>query len=187
MKRKVKRYSGTQGSDVEIGSVPSPDVEEKSLYDVENMKRGKFSNYTPTTDIEEGSRPGKNLAFEPDVTPKPRPRIAKPKPRTASQTFPVDANMERGADVMARGRASTDGSGSSPLDKYNRDKEANATRAKRKMDAAVERANAGVPERRSNVDVAKERLGLKKGGSVSSASKRADGIAQRGKTKGRVL
>ena len=29
--------------------------------------------------------------------------------------------------------------------------------------------------------------GMKKGGSVSSASKRADGIAQRGKTKGRVL
>jgi hypothetical protein len=29
--------------------------------------------------------------------------------------------------------------------------------------------------------------GMKRGGSVSSASKRADGIAQRGKTKGRVL
>jgi hypothetical protein len=29
--------------------------------------------------------------------------------------------------------------------------------------------------------------GMKKGGSVSSASKRADGIAQRGKTKGRML
>lgn len=30
-------------------------------------------------------------------------------------------------------------------------------------------------------------LGYKKGGSVSSASKRADGIAQRGKTKGRMV
>jgi hypothetical protein len=29
--------------------------------------------------------------------------------------------------------------------------------------------------------------GMKKGGSVSSASKRADGIAQRGKTKGRIV
>jgi len=28
---------------------------------------------------------------------------------------------------------------------------------------------------------------MKRGGAVSSASKRADGIAQRGKTKGRVL
>jgi hypothetical protein len=30
-------------------------------------------------------------------------------------------------------------------------------------------------------------LGLKKGGSVGSASKRADGCAQRGKTKGKIL
>jgi hypothetical protein len=30
-------------------------------------------------------------------------------------------------------------------------------------------------------------LGLKKGGKVSSASKRADGIAARGKTKGRMI
>ena len=29
--------------------------------------------------------------------------------------------------------------------------------------------------------------GMKKGGSVSSASSRADGIAQRGKTKGRIV
>jgi hypothetical protein len=32
----------------------------------------------------------------------------------------------------------------------------------------------------------KSRTSLKKGGSVSSASKRADGIAQRGKTRGKV-
>ena len=30
-------------------------------------------------------------------------------------------------------------------------------------------------------------MGMKKGGSVSSASKRADGIAKKGKTKGRML
>jgi len=29
-------------------------------------------------------------------------------------------------------------------------------------------------------------LGMKKGGAVNSASKRGDGIAQRGKTKGRM-
>lgn len=39
---------------------------------------------------------------------------------------------------------------------------------------------AGAEERR-------EARGMKKGGSVSSASKRADGIAQRGKTKGRMV
>lgn len=34
---------------------------------------------------------------------------------------------------------------------------------------------------------ARAKYGMKKGGSVSSASKRADGIAQRGKTKGRIV
>jgi len=33
----------------------------------------------------------------------------------------------------------------------------------------------------------KKSLGLKSGGKVSSASSRADGIAQRGKTKGRIV
>jgi hypothetical protein len=36
-------------------------------------------------------------------------------------------------------------------------------------------------------DRAMQSSGLKKGGKVSSASKRADGIAQRGKTKGRMV
>jgi hypothetical protein len=40
-------------------------------------------------------------------------------------------------------------------------------------------------ERRSRE--AKEEKNYKKGGSVSSASKRADGIAQRGKTRGRMM
>lgn len=41
-------------------------------------------------------------------------------------------------------------------------------------------SEAGATERR-------EARGMKKGGKVSSASKRADGIAQRGKTKGRMV
>jgi hypothetical protein len=41
--------------------------------------------------------------------------------------------------------------------------------------------------RKQRVGEAKKELGMKKGGSISSASKRADGIAQRGKTKGRML
>lgn len=40
---------------------------------------------------------------------------------------------------------------------------------------------------RSALEGTAKKLGFKSGGSVSSASKRADGIAQRGKTRGRVL
>jgi hypothetical protein len=112
---------------------------------------------------------------------------------SASQAFPVDANMESASSVMRRGRAGVDGSGSSPLEKYMDDKATTATRNKRSMDLAVERAKAGVPERRSVVDIATERFGagkefkkMAKGGAVKSASSRADGIAQRGKTRGKL-
>jgi len=95
---------------------------------------------------------------------------------SASQSFPVDANMESASSVMSRGRAGMEGSGTSPLEKYTDNKAATAARNKRSMDLAIERYKAGVPEYKK----------MAKGGSVSSASKRADGIAQRGKTKGRI-
>ncbi len=41
--------------------------------------------------------------------------------------------------------------------------------------------------RKRRVEEAKKELGMKKGGSVSSASKRADGCATKGKTKGRMV
>ena len=52
----------------------------------------------------------------------------------------------------------------------------------REMEPEVRKAmrEAASEERR-------EARGMKKGGKVSSASKRADGIAQRGKTKGRMV
>ena len=43
------------------------------------------------------------------------------------------------------------------------------------------------PEDEGIIDRIKSAAGMKKGGKVSSASKRADGIAQRGKTKGRMI
>jgi hypothetical protein len=41
--------------------------------------------------------------------------------------------------------------------------------------------------RKRRVEDAKKELGMKKGGKVSSASKRADGCAVRGKTRGRMV
>mgnify|MGYP003346483049 CR=1 FL=1 len=162
-KGKVKRYA-------DEGLVEDDDinraVKAAQKPDVEKLKEGIAAG-TPAAE-EEGNRPGRNLALEKSASPKPRPRAAKPPPR-ASQSFPVDANMESASSVMSRGRASTDGSGSSPLEKYKQDKEARATRDKRKMDLAIERVKAGV--------------GYKSGGSASS---RADGCAVRGKTRGKM-
>lgn len=41
--------------------------------------------------------------------------------------------------------------------------------------------------RASSPEIKAPTIGMKKGGKVSSASRRADGIAQRGKTRGRVI
>ena len=43
------------------------------------------------------------------------------------------------------------------------------------------------PEDEGIISRIKSAAGMKKGGKVASASKRADGIAQRGKTKGRMI
>jgi hypothetical protein len=42
------------------------------------------------------------------------------------------------------------------------------------------------PAEEPNVDAMGNQTGMKKGGSVSSASKRADGIATKGKTRGKI-
>jgi len=55
-----------------------------------------------------------------------------------------------------------------------------------KKSLASAREGSGPTDSRSVNQRIKESLGMKKGGAVSSASKRADGIAQRGKTKGRM-
>jgi hypothetical protein len=176
--KKTKRYSGEDG-----------------ISDVEDMKananegKGIFSGKAAPD--ESDTYAPKTRSFS-KTGPAPRPRVQKPAPR-GSQSFPISVStMESGADVMRRGRAGESDSGRNPsLDRLMSDreraKEANASREARRKSAMVDKAIAGVPERRSNVDVAKERLGLKKGGSVGSASKRADGIAQKGKTKGRMV
>ncbi len=52
---------------------------------------------------------------------------------------------------------------------------------------ADERRKAKSEERKPVVEGLKKAVGMKSGGKVSSASKRADGCAVRGKTKGRMV
>lgn len=162
--RKIKRYDGVEESYVQDDLEKEITASKAGLSDNERAKMGIAAG-APRGEESQSFPLSKSVS-------KPKPKPKAPKPR-ASQTFPVYANMESGVDVMRRGQASTDGSGVSPLTKYNRDKEADATRKRRKMELAMERVKAGV--------------GYKKGGSVSSASKRADGCAQKGKTKGRMI
>jgi len=99
--------------------------------------------------------------------------------------------MESASSVMKRGQAGSSDSGRNPsLDRLMSDREATASREARRRSAMVDKANAGIPERRSGVDIAAERLGsgkefrkMAKGGATKSASARADGCAIRGKTR----
>lgn len=181
MKRKIKKYAdeGFVTDDDEINRA----VRVGQKPDVEEMKRGIASG-TPT-DLPSARELQSSKAAEVKM-PRAKPRAKAEdegqaerrmaaigdkykENKASSQSFPTSVGMESGSAAMKRGRASTDGSGSSPLDKYMRDKETRATRDKRKMDLAVERVKAGV--------------GYKSGGSASS---RADGCAIRGKTRGKM-
>lgn len=146
-----------------------------------------------------------------DTTPKPAAKNVKVKP--ASQTFPVDEdalNRRRleGLSTPKRPSASSGTKGTQDLGKIlgvSSDAKGTQTLGER-IRSTVESAGKSVvrPPLQRMADAAREveerrkreAEGMKKGGKVkkyasggtvkSSASKRADGIAQRGKTRGRI-
>ena len=74
------------------------------------------------------------------------------------------------------------------------EKEARQEQADRKMSAATDAAYSKAlttteyaPEKKDPRDAVRGQKGYAKGGKVSSASKRADGIATKGKTKGTMI
>ena len=148
------------------------------------MKKTKrYSGEDGISDVEDmktKANEGKGIfsgaaAAEDEYAPKTRSfTTVKPekKRRRAPQSSPSSVSaMESGEDVMRRGQAGESDSGTNPsLERLKGNRVADK---KRKMDFAMERVKAG--------------LGYKKGGSVGSASKRADGCAQKGKTKGRMV
>lgn len=186
MKRKVKKMSsGGYGRFVEDSTVEDDGISRaiKETRPMANFGATDAEEYLKRSGLKDQESTGSTSVTKPErkkATPKAENEAQAERRMAAigdkykenkasSQSFPTSVGMESGSAAMKRGRASTDGSGSSPLDKYMRDKETRATRDKRKMDLAVERVKAGV--------------GYKAGGSASS---RADGIAQRGKTRGRI-
>lgn len=109
------------------------------------------------------------------------------------------AEMQRGAmkAIGVPGAMIVGGmAGIHALDKRNADKKARAAAGKEKSGIELDVENAKKDElvkkeREAYEKYDKTRLkdqgGMKKGGKVSSASSRADGIAQRGKTRGKMV
>jgi hypothetical protein len=104
-----------------------------------------------------------------DIKPKPKP---KPKPRKrVSQSF-----GETDSDALNKRRLEGLKKEDSPYGKSERLKALMGT-------FSPERSSKRYAE---STPYARSKMGMKSGGKVSSASSRADGIAQRGKTKGRI-
>ena len=180
MKRKVKRYDGGgYGRFVE-----------ESPKSVEDMKMGLAAG-APSDEPETRS-----FSTTGPEEPKPEPRAAKPKVKTGSGASgfglnPREKDLQSASEVMKGGQAGerpTQRMTNAPLDKLKADRKAAAFNAERKA-AAEERkktarsTTSAVPYDSVNPNQYKmfEKDSYKKGGKTASA--RADGIAQRGKTR----
>ena len=110
------------------------------------------------------------------ATPKAMPKY---KPKDERFDLPKSTARDTGSDVdrMAkRGRPAA-----APVD------ETKLSFAERqKLSNARSRAGSGTTDRRSVGERLKSAFGMKSGGSVGSASRRADGIATKGKTRGKM-
>jgi len=101
----------------------------------------------------------------PKATPKAMPKpAAKAAPKPAPKAAPTPAPKAAAADDT---------------------KMSVADRAKASRERA--RAGSGTTDRRSVSERLKSAFGMKSGGSVGSASRRADGIATKGKTRGKYI
>lgn len=103
------------------------------------------------------------------------------RPPGGGVTYVGEGSSEYGGKDAGGGRGSVAGPTSSQLQSIGLDKtQYTSPQEKSKINEILEQAEADRNNQR------KQAAGLKKGGSVS-ASKRADGIAQRGKTRGKMI
>jgi hypothetical protein len=109
------------------------------------------------------------------AAPKAMPKAA-PKPAAKAAPKLIDPSNIRS------GRRSDEESQMAPADKT---KMSVSERAKASRESA--RAGSGTTDRRSVGERLKSAFGMKSGGSVGSASRRADGIATKGKTRGKYI
>lgn len=169
--------SMTESSDYTGRRMKSPDVED--MGDSSYMPKTKTANIGFTGDDEEERTISKYIRTSPkedaveekeEVKVKPK---AKPKPKAKSAT---EVARTMGEGYMKAAQAAT------PMKKepmYDLAKAGRALADTFSSERATKRYAESTPYARS-------KMGMKSGGKVSSASSRADGIAQRGKTRGRI-
>ncbi len=202
-KRKIKRYAGEDESLVETSEVEEPQVESRKLDerpDVEGMKRGIAAG-TPTDRQTARDIQSFKAAEVKFTSKKPKPKA---KPKTASQSFPTrDIEEMRKVEAKTTPKKESGSKGALMAGLGLAAAGAGALAARRSMKEGTRgaRIEPTMGSMKSPVrsmtaeEAAWEGEGgraFRKGGktkkmaSGGSASGRADGIAQRGKTRGRI-
>lgn len=203
MKRKVKRYAGEDESLVESSdTISTPKFEDKDIeskFDVEGMKKGIAAG-TPT-DRQTARELQSFKAAEVRFPVKKRKPKAQPK---ASQSFPVRDNIEKTSTVKEEPSKSSGlgtlagaaGAISAGLlaARKNLKEGSRQQRTEPTMGGSTRSPVRSISAEEASFENEGGRYFRKggktsrmaSGGKVSSASSRGDGIAQRGKTKGRI-
>jgi len=169
--------SMTESSDYTGRRMKSPDVED--MGDSSYMPKTKMADIGFTGDDEEERTISKYIRTSPkedaveekeEVKIKPK---AKPKPKAKSAT---EVARTMGEGYMKAAQAAKPAK-KEPM--YDLAKAGRALADTFSSERATKRYAESTP-------YARAKMGMKSGGKVSSASSRADGIAQRGKTRGRI-
>jgi hypothetical protein len=145
------------------------------------MAEGAYDSGKITESGDQGfGGPGSSRTVK--ATPKAAPKAApkaesKPAPKAESKPAPKAASTDvTKMSLTERAKANRDSARSG-----------SGTTDRRSVGERLRSAFAGKDRGGNSVDFAGSGLGMKRGGSVSSASRRADGIATKGKTKGTMV
>lgn len=177
MRKKMRKFNGEDGSEVS-----ETEMNAEYLKDLDNRNKGEVVKDRSVQDLSEKS----------EETPRPAPRAATPRsvPRAATPR-PAPVRAAAPAPAPARAAATTE----EKRDRYGRtesDRAANRAAVSDFFSTGMRKLREGIGRMKSPSRQADEArmaaraatTGFKSGG--VTASKRADGIAQRGKTRGKI-
>lgn len=205
MKRKVKRFNGENDSYVETSNNDVEDILADAREEYERRQAAKesdiSSSYMPRSTFKQeaiGDATNDNIRVR-KYTPRKKsvaPKKAQPskteglgmagsdtgyKKRATYESTPVKTSKEKIEDIKSQTPLQNRQGGFHLINALNRIQGVGTEAMKESA------RQARVDRIRRNVGSNLETYGMKKGGKVSSASSRADGCAQRGKTKGRII
>jgi hypothetical protein len=144
------------------------------------MAEGAYDSGKITESGDQGfGGPGSSRVVKPTAKAMPKP-MPKAEPRDTGSDMARMINRGKSAE-MPSGSPGRGKSAEMPADVT---KMSLADRAKRSRETA--RSGSGSTDTRSVSQRLRSAMGFKSGGQVSSASSRGDGIAQRGKTRGKM-